>query len=454
MTSLFLSGVVEGFYGRPWTFAQRHKLVGWLQQFGLNTYLFAPKDDLKHRVLWREQLDEAEAVEFRRLIAACNDANVRFIYAIAPGWDNHFAKDEAKFGCLKIVPVLQQRFQQLLELGCRHFAILFDDVPDLTRDQWPDLARWHVDVANQLQTWLQQQDSSATLAMCPAVYCSRMALGPVGDCEYLRRLGTELTGAISIYWTGPEVISETINDHHLEEINDVLRRPVLIWDNLHANDYDRTRLHLGPFSGRTAKLTEMSRGVVLNPNCQFELNHVPLATLGRFANSPDYRRATGTAEQDDWDVALPEDVITGWLPEWERIAGEPFSAATIRHLIGCFYLPFRFAGQGEASLQLARRALAGDAAASEPLKQAAARLATLFHDLATLRNRELLEALWSPVWRLKDELTLLSQLAGLPSGKPHALQDFPPHIARGGLVHSLQQLTRQHADGRFSISHD
>jgi beta-N-acetylglucosaminidase len=50
----FLSGAIEGFYGQPWTHAERVALFDWLAAWGLNTYLYAPKDDLKHRALWRE----------------------------------------------------------------------------------------------------------------------------------------------------------------------------------------------------------------------------------------------------------------------------------------------------------------------------------------------------------------------------------------------------------------
>ena len=34
---------------------------------------------------------------------------------------------------------LQSRFQQMLDLGCEHFALLFDDIPDLWIPQ--DLTR-------------------------------------------------------------------------------------------------------------------------------------------------------------------------------------------------------------------------------------------------------------------------------------------------------------------------
>jgi hypothetical protein len=44
-----ICGVVEGFYGRPWTTEQRRHLFKKLRKLGMNTYLYAPKDDLKHR---------------------------------------------------------------------------------------------------------------------------------------------------------------------------------------------------------------------------------------------------------------------------------------------------------------------------------------------------------------------------------------------------------------------
>jgi len=53
-TADFLAGVIEGFYGQPWSQAERFELFDWMADWGLNTYLYAPKDDLKHRAIWRE----------------------------------------------------------------------------------------------------------------------------------------------------------------------------------------------------------------------------------------------------------------------------------------------------------------------------------------------------------------------------------------------------------------
>jgi hypothetical protein len=49
----FLAGVVEGFYGQVWTHQQRLHLFQQMAALGLNTYFYAPKNDLKHRAIWR-----------------------------------------------------------------------------------------------------------------------------------------------------------------------------------------------------------------------------------------------------------------------------------------------------------------------------------------------------------------------------------------------------------------
>ena len=42
-------GVIEGFYGTPWTWEARGELAEWCGARGLRDYVYAPKDDPKHR---------------------------------------------------------------------------------------------------------------------------------------------------------------------------------------------------------------------------------------------------------------------------------------------------------------------------------------------------------------------------------------------------------------------
>jgi len=51
------------------------------------------------------------------------------------------------------------------------------------------------------------------------------------------------------YFQGPKVVSNTITVESIELLNSVLKRKVVIWDNIHANDYDPKRVFLGPYNG-------------------------------------------------------------------------------------------------------------------------------------------------------------------------------------------------------------
>src|SRR5574343_290671 len=83
----FLSGVIEGFYGPPWSHEERLRLFDLLHAPGLNTYVYAPKDDLKHRALWRELYSAAEAAALGTLIRSARERGVQFRYALSPGLD-------------------------------------------------------------------------------------------------------------------------------------------------------------------------------------------------------------------------------------------------------------------------------------------------------------------------------------------------------------------------------
>lgn len=92
---------------------------------------------------------------------------------------------------------------------------------------------------------------------------------------------------------GNKVISRELSADSLAEVQSVLRRPPLIWDNLHANDYDSRRVFLGPFKGRPPGLRAHLSGLLLNPNCEFEANFIPLHTLGSWYKE---RKETGKGE--------------------------------------------------------------------------------------------------------------------------------------------------------------
>lgn len=82
---------------------------------------------------------------------------------------------------------------------------------------------------------------------------------------------------------GPKVISKTIPLSSIEELGKVLQRPPVIWDNLHANDYDQKQLFLGPYIGRSVALLPKLNGVLTNPNCEYGASYVAMHTMAQWS---------------------------------------------------------------------------------------------------------------------------------------------------------------------------
>lgn len=89
----------------------------------------------------------------------------------------------------------------------------------------------------------------------------------------------------SVLIIGPKVVSKDITVESIEEVSKILKRAPVIWDNIHANDYDQKRLFLGPYKGRSTELIPRLKGVLTNPNCEFESNFVAIHTLATWYKS-------------------------------------------------------------------------------------------------------------------------------------------------------------------------
>ena len=84
-------GVIEGFYGPPWSHDARLALVDFLAARQMNAYVYAPKSDPKHREAWRDPYEPADARRFAELTARCRAVGVRFGFAVSPGLDIDYA---------------------------------------------------------------------------------------------------------------------------------------------------------------------------------------------------------------------------------------------------------------------------------------------------------------------------------------------------------------------------
>lgn len=101
-------------------------------------------------------------------------------------------------------------------------------------------------------------------------------------------------------WTGDKVIPEVITKESMQQLGEVLKRKPVIWDNIHANDYDQRRVYLGAYSGRSVQLYPYLNGILTNPNCEFEANYVAIHTLGTWCRvaSNTYQQHTDESFED------------------------------------------------------------------------------------------------------------------------------------------------------------
>lgn len=80
-------------------------------RFGLNTYMYAPKDDDKHRSRWRELYNEQQANQLAQLIQLTKSNGIEFLYALSPGLDIRYSSSED-------LDALKNKFNQV---GIRYF---------------------------------------------------------------------------------------------------------------------------------------------------------------------------------------------------------------------------------------------------------------------------------------------------------------------------------------------
>ncbi|XP_033207412.1 protein O-GlcNAcase isoform X2 [Belonocnema kinseyi] len=305
----FICGVVEGFYGRPWTTEQRKDLFRKLKKWGMDSYLYAPKDDYKHRAYWRDLYTVEEAEHLTGLITAARESGITFYYALSPGLD-------ITYSSAKEVTALKRKLEQVSQFGCIAFALLFDDIePEMSeadKEMFQSFAHAQVSVTNDIFQHLGQP----RFLLCPTQYCATRAVPNVSTSEYLNTLGSKLAQEIDIMWTGPKVISRLLTVESIEEITEVLRRPPVIWDNIHANDYDQKRVFLGPYSGRSPDLIPKLRGVLTNPNCEYGANFVAIHTLAQWSRcNVDGKRDLSLNDTVSADIKLETETEDGVIGE-------------------------------------------------------------------------------------------------------------------------------------------
>jgi hyaluronoglucosaminidase len=311
-------GVVEGFYGKPWTHEQRLRGLKNFGDFNMNTYFLAPKDVPWQRFNWRQPFESEFLNSTQELIEVGRLNAIDIVTCVSPGLS-------VKYSDEKDVDAVITRYKQLFDLGARHFGLLWDDIAwELQHqediDTYLSTAAAHADFTNRVWAKLLALDPKVALTVCPMHYSGR------GNEPYLHEVGRALHSRINLMWTGRSIISEYLDISDAVIFERTTLRPPMYWDNFPVNDGGlQKNLYIGPVRGREVGLHKYSAGLVSNPMLQFEMSQIPLFTIGEYLwNSASYNPDVS------WEKALVHLIVD----EKDRFALRNFMRTSMGTAVG------------------------------------------------------------------------------------------------------------------------
>ena len=311
-------GVVEGFYGKPWTHEQRLRGLKNFGDFNMNTYFLAPKDVPWQRFNWRQPFESEFLSSTQELIEVGRLNAIDIVTCVSPGLS-------VKYSDEKDVDAVITRYKQLFDLGARHFGLLWDDIAwELQHqediDTYLSTAAAHADFTNRVWAKLLALDPKVALTVCPMHYSGR------GNEPYLHEVGRALHSRINLMWTGRSIISEYLDISDAVIFERTTLRPPMYWDNFPVNDGGlQKNLYIGPVRGREVGLHKYSAGLVSNPMLQFEMSQIPLFTIGEYLwNSASYN------PDISWEKALVHLIVN----EKDRLALRNFMRTSMGTAVG------------------------------------------------------------------------------------------------------------------------
>ncbi|MFD6136821.1 beta-N-acetylglucosaminidase domain-containing protein [Isoptericola sp. NPDC060257] len=340
-----LRGTIEGFYGEPWTHAERLDQLAFYGDVKANTYVYAPKDDPYHREKWREDYPADKLAELAELVGAATANHVRFTFALSPGNSVCYSGEDD-------LAALERKFQALYDVGVRAFSIPLDDI---------DYSRWACDAdraaygepspgnAGKAQAdfltrvqegWIETHDGARPLQMVPTEYYNTT------ESPYKAAL-REMDEDVVVMWTGNDVVPQSISVDQAIEADTVFGGPTFLWDNYPVNDYGQTsgRLLLAPYDKREPGLSDHLAGIVSNPMNQAAASKVAVFGIADFAwNDRGYDRDRSWVEamrylaHDDRD-AVESLLAFGDLNHLAPSFGDPWQpqAPALAEQIGTFW---------------------------------------------------------------------------------------------------------------------
>ncbi len=257
-------GVVEGFYGRYYSFYERCDLVDFLARLKLNTYVYGPKSDPYHRKEYHRLYPAKILKEFESINKLAKKHKIDFNYALSPGAEPNNTR-------------IIKKTRSMMNTGISNFSLFYDDIKlELNAKN----AIIQAETANYAFEMLKMSFSDFSLFFCPTQYrgCEKT--------DYILTLVEQLHPDIKIFWTGKSVVSKCITEQDVANITRLIGRQPLIWDNIFANDYIPGIILKFPYRNREPGIIRRVSGILLNPMNQYLQSKPLIYTASKFFNNP------------------------------------------------------------------------------------------------------------------------------------------------------------------------
>ena len=276
-------GFVEGYYGNPWSNADRAELMRFGGDLKLNQYFFAPKDDPYHNKKWRELYPEEKLAEIRELARVGNQSKTRYVWTIHPFMNNRIRfGNEADYQA--DLATIKAKFTQLMKVGVREFGILADDAPSPVGG-YNSYNRLMKDMTD----WLTEMQGTYSGLRKEMIFVPGQYWGN-GREDELKSLNENLPHSTSMTLTGGKIWGE-VSESFLSTLKNNLTaggktyRPVSLWINWPVTDNSKQHLILGggeKFLHPNVDPSLLS-GIMLNPMQQSEPSKIALFSGAQYS---------------------------------------------------------------------------------------------------------------------------------------------------------------------------
>ena len=272
-------GYIEGFYGKTWSDEKRCYVMQLMAKYGMNTFYYAPKDDIYHREKWRELYPENELNALKNLFDFATENELDFAWCIGPGLTYKYTSEED-------FNYLIEKIKSIYNIGVKTFGLLLDDIPwefqyEDDKERFDGIVDAHIYLINKTYKALKEIDNEINLTVCPTQYS--------GDEKgyYISKFGQGIPTDVKMFWTGAEICSRVLTIRESDELLRSTNHKPLFWDNFPVNDCEMFQeMHLGAIIGRDKELYKHCEGLISNVMEYAECSKIPLMTIADYLWNP------------------------------------------------------------------------------------------------------------------------------------------------------------------------